>query len=372
MRKSPKTLLITGKSNIIYLSNFTGSNGFMLLIGNKHYLFTDFRYIERAKNTIGKNITIIDSTKMWRDPETLAENWHRILKKHKIKSIGIEEDHLTISQLKKFQKISKIKGQKITFKNSSEKIEKLREIKSKKEIELITKSQKLNEKIFMLIKKFIQSSLGKKACLACPAARWTADTAKITELDLVWKIKEFAHDLGADGISFEPIIAFGKHSSIPHHLPDKTILKKGDIILIDMGMKYHGYRSDMTRMIFTKPPTGEEKEIYNLVLNAQEYAIKNIRAEMTGHKADSFARNIIKKAGYGEAFGHGGGHGIGLDIHESPSLSENYKSKLKKNTIITVEPGIYIEGKFGVRIEDMVLVTKTGTKNLTKIKKSLF
>ncbi|MFA6918031.1 MAG: Xaa-Pro peptidase family protein [Candidatus Gracilibacteria bacterium] len=352
-----KALLITGKSNITYLSNFTGSNGFMFLVGNKHYLFTDFRYIERAKNTIKKNITIIDSTKMWRNPEMLAQNWHRILKKHKVRSIGIEEDHLTISQLKKFQKISKIKGQKITFKNASGNIEKLREIKSKQEIGLITKSQRLNEKVFSLIKKFVQLSLNKKN--------------KITELDLVWKIKEFAHNLGVDELSFEPIIAFGKHSSMPHHLPDKTILKKGDLILVDMGMKYEGYCSDMTRMIFTKPPTKEEKEIYNLVLKAQEFAIKNIKAGIAGRKADSFARNIIKKAGYGETFGHGGGHGIGLDIHESPSLSENSKDKLKENTIITVEPGIYLEGKFGIRIEDMVLVTKSGAKNLTGIGKTL-
>lgn len=356
-KSSQKAILITGKSNIVYLSNFTGSNGFMLLTGNKYYLFTDFRYIERAKNTIKKNITIVDSTKMWKDEEVLEKNWHRILKKHKIKSIGIEEDHLTINQFKKFQKISKIKRQKITFKNTKATIENLREIKSKAEIELITKSQRLNEKIFLLIKKFIQTSFDKKA--------------KITELDIVWKIKEFAHFLGINELSFEPIVAFGKHSSMPHHLPDKTILKKGNLILIDMGMKYHGYCSDMTRMIFTKSPTKEEKEIYNLVLKAQETATKNIKAGLSGKKADSFARNIIKKAGYGNAFGHGGGHGIGLDIHESPSLSENSKDKLKENTIITVEPGIYLEGKFGVRIEDMVLVTKTGTKNLTKIKKTL-
>ena len=329
----------------------------MLLVGNKHYLFTDFRYIERAKNTIKNNITIIDSTKMWKDSVVLEKNWHRILKKHKIKSIGINENNLTISQFKKFQKISKIKGQKITFKATPNIIENLREIKSKKEIELIIKSQRLNEKTFILIKNFIQKNTSQKA--------------KITELDIVWKIKEFAHFLGVEELSFEPIVAFGKHSSMPHHLSDKTVLKKGDIILIDMGMKYQGYCSDMTRMIFTKPPTKEEREIYNLVLKAQESAIKNIKAEISGKKADNFARDIIKKAGYGKMYGHSGGHGVGLDIHESPSLAETYKDKLKENSIITVEPGIYLEGKFGIRIEDMVLVTKNGTKNLTKINKKI-
>jgi Xaa-Pro aminopeptidase len=357
MAKNSHSLLITDKSNIAYLSNFTGSNGFMLITGNKKYLFTDFRYIERAKNTIKKNITIIDSTKMWKDEEVLAKNWHRILQKHKVKKIEIEENNLTLAKFKKFQKISKIKGQKITFIPSKNTIENLREIKSPQEIALIMKSQKINEKTFLMVKKFVQKSIDQKA--------------KITELDIVWKIKEFAHLLGADEVSFEPIVAFGKHSSMPHHLSDKTVLKKGDLILIDMGMKYKGYCSDMTRMIFTKPPTKEEKEIYNLVLKAQEFAIKNIKAGISGKKADDLSRDIIKKAGFGDFYGHAGGHGIGLDIHESPSLAETYKEKLKENSIITVEPGIYLPGKFGVRIEDMVIITKTGAKNITKIKKSI-
>ncbi|MDD3862071.1 MAG: M24 family metallopeptidase, partial [Candidatus Gracilibacteria bacterium] len=247
MKKYHHSLLITDKSNIAYLSDFTGSNGFMLLTGSEKYLFTDFRYIERAKNTIKKNITIIDSTKLWKDPETLEKNWHRILKKHKIKKIFVEENNLTISNFKKIQKISKIKGQTIKFFPSSEIIENLREIKSEKEIILITKSQRLNEKVFELIKKFIQKSLCEKA--------------KITELDIAWKIKEFAYVNGAEELSFSPIVAFGKNSSSPHHLPGKTILKKGDLILIDMGMKYKGFCSDMTRIIFTKPPTKEENNI---------------------------------------------------------------------------------------------------------------
>jgi Xaa-Pro aminopeptidase len=350
-------LLITDKSNITYLSNFTGESGFMLLTQNKKYLFTDFRYLERAKNTIKKGITLIDNTRMWRNPGILSQNWQCILKKHKIKSLGIEENNLTISRFKKFQKISKIKGQKITFKDISGKIEELREIKSKSEIELLTHSQRINEKVFLSIKKVIQDSANKKA--------------KITESDVVWKIKELAHKYGAEDISFEPIVAFGKHSSMPHHLPDNTALKKGDIVLVDMGVKYKGYCSDMTRMIFTLPPTEEQKMIYNLVLQAQENGIRKIKAGVTGKQADDLSRNIIKKAGFGDFYGHSGGHGIGLDIHESPSLAETYKKKLKENSIITVEPGIYLEGKFGVRIEDMVIVTKNGTKNLTRIKKTL-
>jgi Xaa-Pro aminopeptidase len=357
MPKTPNAFLITNKSNIAYLSNFTGSSGFMLLTKTSKYLFTDFRYIERAKNTIKKGIKLIDITKLWRNEETLKNSWQKILKKHNIRSLGVEESNLTVERYKKFKKISNIKGRKISFINTSGKIETQREIKSKLEISLIEKSQRINEKTFLLIKNFIQASLAKNR--------------PISEMDIAWKIKETGYKLGSEEVSFDPIVSFGKHTSMPHHLPDKTRLKKGDIILIDMGMKYKGYCSDMTRMIFTKSPTEEQKKIYNLVLKAQETAIQKIKAGITGNHADKYARDIIVKAGYGETFGHGGGHGVGLDIHEIPSLSENYTQKLKENSIITVEPGIYLEGKFGVRIEDMVLVKKTGVKNLTKIPKKI-
>lgn len=141
--------------------------------------------------------------------------------------------------------------------------------------------------------------------------------------------------------------------------------------MIDMGVKYKGYCSDMTRMIFTSTPTPKQAKIYNLVLQAQENAIKKIKAGITGKKADNLSRDIINKNGYKEQYGHAGGHGIGLDIHEIPSLAENYKKPLLSNSIITVEPGIYLEGEFGIRIEDMILVTKTGNRNLTKIPKRL-
>ena len=369
----PQGSLITTPSNITYLSGFTGSTGFMLLTKSKAYLFTDSRYIQRAKNTIKKKlpipprckIEVIDSTKMWRKPKLLKENWQKLLKKHRIKMLGVEESHLTVAKYKKFKKISKITrqktqtvnfppGWKTRFTDISGKIEKCREIKSKEEIKLITKSQRINEKVLSVINKIVQQWCKKK------------QSSPLTELNLAWKIKKLAHEYGAEDISFEPIVAFGKNSAIPHHLSGNTKLKKGNIILIDMGVKYKGYCSDMTRIIFTSPPTKLQQEIYNTVLKAQTTAIKNIKAGITGKKADSISRKIIKEAGYSEYYQHSGGHGIGLDIHESPSLSENYTKTLKKNSIITVEPGIYLPGKFGIRIEDMILITKKGTKNLTK------
>ena len=327
--------LITNKSNIRYLSNFTGSSGFMLLTKLKKYLFTDFRYIERAKITIKKEIEIIDT-----------KNWRQILKRHRIKTLGIEEADLTVFRYKQFKKASP----KIKFKDISGKIEKLREIKSKSEIANIQKSQSINEKVFAEIKKIVQKR------------------KSITELDLAWKIKEFGHEFGAEKVSFGPIIAFGENSAIPHHSPTNRKLKKSDVVLIDMGMKYKEYCSDMSRTILPAKPTEKQKEIYNLVLEAQTHAIKNIKPGMTGKTADNLARKIINKAGYKEQYGHAGGHGIGLDVHETPSISQKYTKTLKPNSIITIEPGIYLPGKFGVRIEDMILLGKKN-KNLTKTKK---
>jgi len=346
-------LLITNKSNIRYLSNFTGSNGFMLITKSKKYLFTDFRYIERAKDTIYKRIEIIDTTKMWKNPKQLKENWQNILKRHRIHTLGVEEASLTVTQLKSFKKISRIPNYKISYKDVSGTVEKKREIKTKQEISYIQKSQRINEKVFFAIKKFIQN------------------TPKATEQDIAFRIRELGYKFGAEDLSFDPIVAFGKHSAIPHHLPTNKRRNKNDIVLIDMGMKYKGYCSDMTRTFFTGKPTTFQTEIYNLVLKAQTEAIKKIKPGITGQAADNCSRIIINKAGFEEEYGHAGGHGIGLDIHERPSLSDKYTKALRLNSVITVEPGIYLPGKFGVRIEDMLLLTKNGSKNLTKAPKTL-
>ena len=231
---------------------------------------------------------------------------------------------------------------------------------SSEAIKLLIKSQRINEKVFLEIKKIVQKHVEQKK------------RTPIHEIDLAWRIKELGNKYGAEDVSFDPIVAFGKNSAIPHHMPGKTKLKKGDIVLIDMGMKYKGYCSDMTRTFFTSKPKQEHLDIYNTVLEAQLNGLKKIKAETTGKNADAYSRDIIKKAGYAEAYGHAGGHGIGLDIHETPSLSENFTKKFKENTVVTVEPGIYLAGKIGVRIEDMILITKNGNKNLTKITKNPF
>lgn len=354
------SFLITDKSNIAYLTGFTGSNGFVLISTTKTFLFTDSRYIERAKYTVPKFIKLVNITKLWRNPKELKKEWSKILKTLKIKSIGFEGNHMTVNKFKKYKKISARAFTK--FKDISGEIESLRAIKDTDELALIKKSQSINDRTFELIKKFIHHSL--------------KSNKKISEMDVFWEIKKTGFNLGAEDVSFDPIVAFGKNTSMPHHLSGKTTLKKGDLILIDMGMKYKGYCSDMTRMIFTATPTKQQKHIYDLVLKAQENLLHKAKQNFSEQKIDSLARDVINQANYKENFTHGTGHGVGLEIHESPSLSDNKtppkKIKLlKPGMVVTVEPGIYLEKNFGVRIEDMAIVTKTGLKNITKTPKKI-
>jgi len=348
--------LISNKSNIQYLSNFNGSNGFMIISKKKKYLFTDSRYILRAKDTIKKDIELIDITNLWKNSDIIKKKLDQLVKKHKIETLGIEEKDLSIKQFKSFKQLF---SSKIKYTDTNNFIENIREIKTKTEIGFIKKSQKINEEIFLEIKKIIHKSIKSSI------------KTEITEKDIMYKIFELSYKLGAETQSFDPIIAFGKNSASPHHLPTNQKLKTKDIILIDMGMKFNGYCSDMTRTLFTVAPNTYEEKIYNLVLNAQNTAINNIKSGIPTKIISKKAQEIFEKEKLQNYFTHALGHGVGLDIHEQPSIHEKDKNTLKENSIITIEPGLYIENKFGVRIEDMILVTKKGHENLTNIDKNL-
>jgi Xaa-Pro aminopeptidase len=351
-----KANLITNKTNIKYLTNFAGSYGFVLETNKKSYLFTDSRYSESAKKIVPKNVEIFDISKNWRSQKDIKTSWQSLLKKHRITELGLEENDLTVSRYKFYKKITG-KGAKLV--NISGKLEKVRAIKNETEIKLLEKSQRINEKVFLEVKKQIIKHAKKLL------------KKKLTEEEVAWQIISLGHKYGAEDISFDPIVAFGENSASPHHTPGKRHLKKGDTVLIDMGMKYQGYCSDMTRTFFPFGATEKQKEIYNIVLKAQLAGLEALKPGITGKKSDQAARQIIAKAGYGDKFGHSTGHGIGLDVHEWPSSSPGFKEKLKEGVVITVEPGIYLPGDFGVRIEDMALITKNGHKNLTKIDKKI-
>ncbi len=340
-QKKIEAFLITSPANILYYTNFSGSNGQLLITPKKAFFFTDFRYKGLAKKNLPKDIQLKICVL------GLVKTVEQLTNANSIKTLGFEQNDLTFGTYQAFQKnIPKLK-----LVPYSDLCAEPRMIKDDIELILLKKAQNIAEKVFLEVKKNL--AVGK------------------SEQELAWEIEKTGHDFGADTISFAPIVGFGPNSAIPHHQNSSKKLKKGDLILIDMGMKYQGYCSDMTRMIFTKKPTKLQHKIYSLVLEAQEKSISKLKAGVKGDEIDGVAREIIKKAGFGETFGHSLGHGIGLEVHEAPNLSQGYGKIIPENTIVTVEPGVYLENNFGVRIEDMLLVKRNKAINLTQIPKKI-
>ncbi|MCC7196957.1 aminopeptidase P family protein [Candidatus Peregrinibacteria bacterium] len=338
--KAGEAFFISNSSNIHYFANFTGTNGQIFVTAKKAFLLTDFRYVRVAQKVLPKVISLIETKK------SLAEELNKLIKKEKIQAVYFESTDLSHHR---FEALKKNLNAKFLPKVMLP--EKFRVIKTPEELKLLTKAQRIAEKVFIEVRKNLKP--GK------------------TEEQIAWEIEMLGHEFGADTISFPAIVGFGANSGSPHHQNSNKKLKKGDMVLIDMGMKYQGYCSDMTRMIFTKKPTDLEAKIYNIVLDAQLEAIKHLKAGVKGSTGDAWSRDLIKKAGYGDTFGHSLGHGIGLDVHELPYLSTGFDQPIPEGTVVTVEPGIYLENSFGVRIEDMVLVKRNNVVNLTNIPKRL-
>ena len=330
--------LITDPANIRYLANFSGTNGTLLLTRKKIFFFTDPRYTRVAKKVLPRGVELLIAS-------PFSEELTKLLKKLKVRTLWFEAHDVSFQKHKILKKIFPHLKPGLHF------VEQYRMIKTQEELQLIIRSQRINERTFRQVVKALKT--GK------------------TEKQVAWEIEKTGRELGADGISFEPIVGFGVSSGSPHHMNTNRKLRKGDMVLLDMGMEYRGYCSDMTRTMFTAKPTRLQEKIYNTVLEAQEAAIKKLKAGMKGSAADKISRDIITKAGYGPQFGHSLGHGIGLEVHELPNLSTIYTKPLPLNTVVTVEPGIYLENSFGVRIEDMVIIRRNKAENITKIPKKI-
>lgn len=338
----PKTIVITNKTNIRYLSGFAGTSGYVVMHEARGFLFTDARYHLVAKKVLSRGFSLIDIT------GGFGEAWKKFLKKYRVRACGFEGGDMSVRLLRFLKKTS---GRGVKFVDVGEAISERRVVKKPAELALITKAQKITDEIFSVLKQWLKPG--------------------VSECEIAWKIEALAHEFGADDISFPPIIGINEHSASPHHKNTDRKLKRGDLILVDMGVIYKGYCSDMTRMIFTRLPTAEQEAVYKIVLNAQETAIRKLRAGVTGVETDQFARDVIKKAGYGDKFGHSLGHGVGMDVHELPNLSQKYSGKIPAGSVVTVEPGVYLPSKFGMRLEDMVVVGRTGVRNLTRSSKAI-
>ncbi len=343
--KDLDAIIITDPSNRRYLSYFTGSAGVLYISPTRQVLLTDFRYIEQANkqcpdyeilNHQGKGLLVL-----------LKE----LMDKDQVKAVGIESNILTFAQHEEYKKAL---GD-IAIKGTIDMVEDLRQIKDKEEIESLKRAETIGDIAFTNIIKFIREHYKNG----------------VSENDIALELEVNMRKNGAVGTSFSSIVAAGAKSSLPHAVPEDVILKEGDFVVMDFGCVYNGYCSDMTRTILVGEPTPQHLEIYNTVLLANKEALEAIRPGKTGKEIDAIARNIIAEAGYGDYFGHGLGHSVGLDIHENPRLSMADETKLEAGMVVTVEPGIYIPNFGGVRIEDLVVVTEDGIENLTYSPKEL-
>jgi Xaa-Pro aminopeptidase len=329
-------LLVTDLTNLHYLSGFTGSSGFLVITRNETVFVTDFRYEEQAHSEV-KDCVI----RMERSDR--AGEVRKITDEFGIASLGFEAHVISYSFYRRLVK----KGLKLKA-LSNQPVESLRSVKSEDEINHIKKAVRRAERAF---RKFR------------PSVR-----AGSTELKLALRLEELLRKEGCKKLPFEVIVTSGSRSARPHAQPTGRTIKKGDLIVIDWGGEYRGYYSDLTRTLFVKGgDSGRKRELYHRVLEAQERAIRSVRAGVRGSVVDSAAREFITESGYGDNFGHGTGHGIGMAVHEAPGISWRSKDLIRKGMVFTIEPGIYLQGFGGVRIEDMVVAERYGPELLTSL-----
>lgn len=343
--KNMDAMIVVNASNREYLSYFTGSSGVLYLSPKRKVLLTDFRYMEQASKQC-KGYAIVNH-----QAEGILPLLKRYMDEDEVNVVAIESDSLTYGQYEEYAKT--FDG--ITIRGTKGMVENLRRIKDQEEIENLSQAEKIGDLAFTHIIDYIKENYKKG----------------ITENEIALELEVVMRKNGAQGTSFSSIVATGAKSSLPHATPGDVTLKNGDFVVMDYGCVYNGYCSDMTRTIVIGQPSARHLAIYNTVLKAQEESLKAIKPGKTGAEIDAIARKIITDEGYGQYFGHGLGHSVGLDIHENPRLSYTDDSVLESGMVVTVEPGIYIPGFGGVRIEDLVVVTKNGYRNLTSSSKEL-
>lgn len=331
--------LITSGYNRRYITGFTGTAGVAIITNEKAMFITDFRYAQQAQKEI-TGFEILQHTK------PIMEEVGIQLEKMGVKSVGFEKDDMTYGMFEIYQKA--VKSELVPV---SGLVEKIRLIKTEQEIKIIKVAANIADAAFNHIITYI--------------------TPGKTELEVSNELEFFMRKQGASSSSFDIIVASGLRSALPHGVATEKIIEKGDFVTLDFGALYNGYISDLTRTVAIGEPSEQLKEIYQIVLEAQLKSLDEIKPGMTGIQADAVARDHIKSKGYGESFGHSLGHGIGLEVHEGPGLSFRSKTVLEPGMVITIEPGIYVPGVGGVRIEDDTVVTSTGNEKLTHSTKEL-
>lgn len=335
-----KALLVTNPINRRYLSGFTGSSGVVLVTSDKAALITDFRYREQAPQQAQGFQIIEHGADMNATVSELLRQWG-------VDVLLFEERDVTFSSYTSLDKtLSPIK-----LLPSEGIVEKLRLIKDDSELAIMQEAADLADRAFDHILGFIKPGVSEKS--------------------IALELEIFMRSQGATSSSFDTIVASGERSALPHGVASDRILERDEFVKLDYGAYYKGYCSDITRTIVVGKPSDKHREIYEIVREAQQYALDHLVPGMTGKEGDALTRDIITRYGYGEYFGHGTGHGLGMEIHEAPRLSLTGDVVLAPGMTVTVEPGIYLPGFGGVRIEDDVVITDKGIRILTKSPKQL-
>lgn len=328
---------INHEENVAYFTGKKGNDCALYFTQSDAYIITDFRYRTMASELDG--LEYVETNNNYTTVDFLKSKNERVL--------GVEKNYLPLSDFIEFsQKLANKEIKPLTGL-----IEDLRIIKTDDEIADIAKAEEISDRSFMQLLEFIEPGITEKRIAA--------------ELEYLMRCN------GSDGISFETIAVAGPNGALPHGVPGDRCVQVGEFLTLDFGAMYNGYHADMTRTIAVGGATKEMVNVYNIVLEAQQNCCNKLRPGMSGIEGDALARDIINNAGYGEYFGHGTGHGVGLEIHESPRTSPAYQGILEENMTITIEPGIYLPGKFGVRIEDLAIIKSDGIINLTASPKEL-
>ena len=338
--KHLSALLIMQPENRRYLSGFTGSAGMLLITPERSILSTDFRYWEQGAQQ-APDFTIYQAKGKMADflPGLITAGGHP-------PRIGFESNTVTVAQLAELRKAAP----NVEWTGVNGLIENVRAVKDVDEIALTQKCIDLAEDGLRYLLSILKPGL--------------------TEQQAAWELEVYLRTHGADALAFETIVASGPNAALPHHRASERVIQAGEPVTIDWGAEIDGYHSDLTRTIVLGDPDAKFRELYDIVLKAQLSAVDHIQAGQTGKEADAFARDVIAAAGYGDNFGHGLGHGVGLAVHEQPRASYMVEDeRLPANSLLTLEPGIYLPGWGGVRLEEMVVVKEEGVEVLSHFEK---
>jgi Xaa-Pro aminopeptidase len=335
-------IFISQAENRRYLSGFDGSAGYLLITPQEKILATDFRYTTQAKKQA-------PDYELFLANDDISKWFPRLTAELRLKRLGFEAGDVSFSRYRQLCDILGKGKSQLKLIPVEGMVESLRAVKEPEEIELIVKAAEIADAAMEHIQNEIKTGM--------------------TEKEIAWETEKLMREKGSQSLPFAVIVASGKNTALPHAQPTTKKVNKGEPVMIDIGARVEGYGSDLTRTICLGTPDDKFKKIYDIVLGAQLGAMAIIKEGMTGAEADNIARTIIEEAGYGEAFGHGLGHGVGLVPHEQPRLGPASADKLAESMVFTIEPGIYIEGWGGVRIEDLVIMEKGKIREISKARK---